>query len=223
MAMKDEQDREIPRDKPANSANASHESGAVPEGTELRQELSNTSDLSRQLKSTLSGLPHLTQASFIWPETEDQYAIKEELEGELMAKVENLTDYMPVLENRVQQRQRDRAQIQADSEKLNHEEPADCYAEAQEAQQKRCLEAVYDKDAASIVLAEAQAVLEVSRTRNFPGRKPVRQFPFPGAKPGDLPPHSQSSGCQAHPDHLGDEMEDLISLGPLGETRDRED
>ena len=220
MAVKDGQDREFQRDRPANSANAKRESGGVPEGAELRQELSYISDLSRQLSCAISSLPRLTQASFIWPETEDQYAMKEELEEKLASEVQKLTGYMPVLEDRVQRCRRDRARIQADSARLNHEEPSQCYSEAQEAQEKQCLEVVYEKDAATIVLAEAQAALEVSRTRKFPGRKPVRQFPFPGAKPGDLPPRSQSSGSQAAPHTLGDEMVDLIALGPMGQTQD---
>jgi hypothetical protein len=160
----------------------------------------------------------LTQASFVWPETEDQYARKENLEEKLASEVEKLTGYMPVLENRVQQCRRDRTLIQADMAKLNREEPRRYYSEAREVQEKRCLEAVYDKDTASIVLAEAQAVLDVSRKRKFPGRKPVRQFPFPGAEPGDVARRSPSSGSQAHPDNLGEEMEGLISLGPLGRT-----
>ena len=61
-----------------------------------------------------------------------------------------------------------------------------------------------------VVLAEAQAVLDVARKKKFPGGNPERQFPFPGAKPGEMPDS----------DEFSDEMDGLLSLGPLGQGRE---
>ena len=218
MAVNNERSREIRGEKPRNNANVKYDSGGVPEGAELRQELSHASELTHQLDCSHSGLPHLTQASFIWPETEDQYAMKEELEEELSCEVNKLIRYMPVLESRIRRYRQNLGRIEAGSTKLNREEPFEHFAEAQEAQRKQYLEAVHDKDSASIVLAEAQAVLNVSRKKTFPGGQPVRQFPFPGAKPGDVPRGPQASCPPTPADTLGEDVDGLISLGPLGRT-----
>jgi hypothetical protein len=163
----------------------------------------------------------LTPTSFIWPETEDQYATKEELEEEVDREVRKLISYMPVLEGRVQRYRQNLGHIEAGSAKLKREEPLESFAEAQEAQRKQYLEAVHDKDSASIVLAEALAVLSVSRKKKFPGRKPVQQSPFPGAKPGDMPPASRPSNPRIPAGNIEGELDGLISLGPLGRTGDR--
>ena len=195
--------------------NIEYDYNSVPESVRLRQKISHVSELSHQLNSTLSGLPNLTEASHIWPETEDQYAIKEELEEELISEIQKLVDYMPVLEKRIKQFNQNLRHIQNDSKKLNNQEPREYYSQAQEVQKKKCTEAVYDKDAISIILDEAQAVLNVSRKKKYPGRKPVRQIPFPGAKPGDPPRSGQFSSSQAQSEKTHDHMDGLISLGPL--------
>ena len=196
-------------------ANIKYDYNSVPESVRLRQKISHAPELIHQLNCAISGLPNLNEASYIWPETEDQYAIKEELEEELISEVQKLADYMPVLEKRIKQYNQNLGHIQDDSKKLNNQEPREYYSQAQEAQKKKCTEAVYDKDAISIILTEAKAVLEISRKKKFPGRKPVRQFPFPGAKSGD-PPHSgQSCGPQAQSEKPHDHVAGLISMGPL--------
>jgi hypothetical protein len=222
MPTREQYDSETSGDVPRGNAHDDWGHDGVPAGVQLQQELSHISETIRQLNGILASLPHLDHRSCIWPETEDQYARKEELEEELVKDVGRLNGYMPVLERRVQQCQENLGRIEADAGKLGHKEPEEHYTEAQDAQNKQCFRALNDKDAASIVLAEAEVVLAVSRKKKFPGRRPARQFPFPGAEPGDMPRDSQGSGSQTDSDNPTREMEGLISLGPLGHTREEQ-
>jgi hypothetical protein len=187
----------------------------VPEGIGLRDRISHISKLVNQLDSMLSGLSNVTETSYIWPETEDQYAIKQELEEEIIPEIQKLIEYIPILENRIERINHNLERIQGDTKRLNSQEPIEHYFKAQEAQKKKRDKAVSDKDAISIILAEAQAVLNVSRKKKFPGRKPVRQFPFPGAKPGELLPRGQSRSSQDQSKKQDDNVAGLISLGPI--------
>ncbi len=217
MAAGDTHDRQTTSGKPEHVTVVGGDSTGVPEGVSLREELYRTAELVRQLNSVQNSLPHLTEESFIWPETEDQYAGKEELQSELTGQVRRLLGYMPTLQSRIRRYRHNLERIEADSARLNHNEPIEHYEQAQESQRRRYIEAVYDKDSASIVLAEAQAVLNVARKKPFPGRKPVRQYPFKGAKLGDLPPGPMTSDPQAPGNGSGGDLDDLISLGPLGQ------
>lgn len=207
VPTREEYNGETSGDVPTGNAHDDWDHDGVPTGVRLQQELSHISETIRQLNCTLAGLPYLDHRSFIWPETEDQYAMKEELEEAMVKEVERLSGYMPVLERRVQQCQENLGRIEADAAKLHRKEPEEHYTEAQDTQRKRCFNALHDKDSASIVLAEAQVVLAVSRKKKFPGREPARQFPFPGAKPGDMPRDSQGSGSQTRSDKPTREMD----------------
>ena len=201
---------------PDNNSNNNNTSGAAHRGVQLQEKLAHISKLVDQLNST-SRLPHLNEDSLIRPEDQDQYAIKEEIEQELTSEVETLTGYMSLLNRDVQQCMEVMQSIESDSTKLHCQEPKECYSEAEEAAKKEYFNAVRDRDAAAVTFAKAQAVLDISRNKKFPGKAPVRQFPFPGAKPGDMSDPSQSSGTQSGQDKLDDEVDALISLGPLNE------
>ena len=200
---------EPPWPKPGDGSDNSN-TGAAHRGIELQKKLAEVSRLAGQLNRSVSSQPRLTGDSHIWPETEDQYAIKEEGEAELLSEVETLRGYMPLLERDVRHNGEALQRIQDDSGKLNLQEPRECYSQAEEAARRQYLGAVHDRDTVAVVLVEAQAVLDVSREKKFPGKDPVRQFPFPGAKPGEMPDSDERS----------DEMDGLISLGPLGQVRE---
>ena len=120
--------------------------------------------------------------------------------------------YLPELEKRVSRCEKNLQCIETDSATLTTEQTKECYSEALEAQRKQYREAVQDRDAVFIVLAKAEAVLAVSRTRKYPGKIPERQSPPLGA----MPFSSQSSGGQSHSGGPDGEITGLMSLGPLG-------
>jgi hypothetical protein len=125
---------------------------------------------------------------------------------------EKLKYYQMALDKEIQRCRGNLERIQTDSGRLNLRETSLHYSEAARAQQGQLQSAIDDKDAVCVVLTKAQAVLKVSRTRKFPGRKPQEGYPFPVPSLGA----PGSTGVQSSPGLLGNELGGLISLGPLG-------
>ena len=117
--------------------------------------------------------------------------------------------------------QKELDKIQEDYRKLNLQETSSHYAEAVLAQQEKCRSVEEDKEAASIVLVKLKAVLKMAKERKFPGRKPQAHFAIPIGASGTLPPPPESPGSQSRVGYLGDEVGGLISLGPLGQTKEK--
>jgi len=199
--------------KPDSNSNNGDSSGEVDRWVDLQKERAYVSKLVDQLNKTISGLPEINEKSVVWPEMEERYAMKGEIEKELAFGIEKLKGYMPLLETEVQRCLENLRCIEGDSAKLNRQKPRESYSEAQEAAKKECFSAVGHRDATTAILAQAQTVLDVSRKKKFPGKTPQRQS-SPTEKKPDL---SQSSVPRSHPEKLDDETTDLISLGPLGQ------
>ena len=199
--------------KPDSNSNNGDTSGEVDRWVELQKERAHVSKLVDQLNKTISDLPEVNEKSVIWPEMEERYAMKGEIEKELASGIEKLKGYIPLLETEVQRCLENLRRIEGDSAKLNRQEPRESYSEAQEAAKKQCFSAVGHRDATAAVLAQAQTVLDVSRKKKFPGDPPQRQSPLPEKNPD----FSQSSVPRSRPEKLDDETTDLISLGPLGQ------
>jgi hypothetical protein len=185
----------------------------VPRGVELRRVLAGITEHIEQLDRAMSSLPHVnkeggSECGF----AEDLFAQKEELEREVIEDANRLLGDKRSIDHDVARCRNNRARIQVDSGKLNRDEARDCYSRAEEAAEREYREAVQDKDAISIVLARAQAVLKVSATRKYPGREPQRQSPpaGPGAPEGP-DPRTPAAG-------IGRELDGLLSIGPLEET-----
>ncbi len=213
LNSKESKDPSGPRGE--NDSNSDETRGKEHKEMELQKERDHVSKLSDQLSRTISSLQRLDEKSVIWPETEERWAIKEEVEVELAAGIERLERDIPFLEKEVQRSKKNLQQIKTDSEKLNHQEPRESYSQAEEAAKKEYFAAVGNRNATTAVLTKAQMVLDTSRRKKFPASQPRRQFPFPGAKPGDKPKPSQSTDSQSHAGKLDDETAGLISLGPL--------
>lgn len=192
-----------------------HTESGVTRGAELRHVLAQVSEDINGLESAMNSLPHVdNQARSECPFAEELYAQKEELERQVTEDVGRLLGYMRAIDHDIARCRNNLARIRADSAKLNRDEVRDCFSAAEEAAQRKCREALQDKDAISIVLARAEAVLKVSRTRKFPGREPQRQFPFPGPDtPVPALPGSRVTGGD-----ISEELDGLLSIGPLEQT-----
>lgn len=186
-------------------------------GAELRHSLWIISQRLDQLKRAMS-LPYVeNDGSSECPDAETLYAEKEQLEAQVTADVEVLKGHRVELKKEIQRSEKNLQQLEADQGKLNRLEPSQCYAEAIKAQQQQLRRLIQDRDAVYIVLAEAEAVLKVSRTRKFPGRVPQKKFGFPSTTPSS----SQSPSSQSPTGGLGNELNELLSLGPLEQSQDR--
>jgi hypothetical protein len=188
----------------------------VPRGAELRRALAGVSEHVNGLESVMNSTPHVDeQGNSDCPFAEDLYSRKNELEKQVIEDVNRLMGYMRAIDHDIARCRNNLSRIQADSAKLNRDEARDCYSRAQEAAERELREAVQDKDAISIVLARAQAVLKVSQTRKYPGREPQR--PFPPAGPGA----SGGPGPRTPAAGIGRELDGLLSIGPLEETESK--
>jgi chromosome segregation ATPase len=185
----------------------------IPRGADLRRELVNKTNHTQNLESAVTSLPHIDeQGRSECPFAETLYAQKEEHEAKVTKDVNQMIRYRRALEHEVARCQHNLARIQADSARLNHDKPRAAYSEAAEAAERACRAAIEDRDAVSVALARASAVLEVSRRRKFPGREPQRQQAFPAAGPGA----AQGPGARIPSGGLGGELSGLLSIGPLG-------
>ena len=194
-------------------------SSDVPRGEQLKNELASDSALADQVESANKNLPYVddNQGSEC-PFSEQLFAQKEELEQELISKVKVLKRYHKVLSSEVDRCMKILQEIQADSAKLKLQETSKHYSQAQEAQQSQYDSAVDDRDAVSVVLKKAQAILNMSRSRKYPGKTPEEQFPFPAGMPGPLSSAAQTPGSQSPAGGLSNEISGLISMGPLEQT-----
>lgn len=187
------------------------QSGGCPRGAALRNEIAVFLQKLAQLESAMTRLPAVDEnGSSACDFAEDLYAQKEELEQEVSAGFARLSGYLPLLEKEVQRCQKNLERIEADSQRLNRDEARDSYAQAADLQQAEYRAAVQERDALYIALKKAEAVLQVSRTRKFPGREPQRRdYCPPVASDGSVP----SAGVE-----LGSEVEDVLSTGPISES-----
>ena len=195
----------------------------VPTGEQLRNELANDSVLIDKLKSSFSSLPYVNDnQESECPYAETSYAQKEELEERLISRVKELKRYATALDREVHRCTENHQLIQTGSGKIHRQDTLEHFSLAQETQREQCDRAIEDRDAVFVVLAKAQAVLNVSRTRKYPGKKPEEQFPSPFSSgiPESLPAPTQPPEHQPPAGGLGDEVTGLMSLGPLGGTLD---
>jgi hypothetical protein len=182
---------------------------------QLQQALAHVCDLTGQLEKHISTLPNLATHDHIYPEMEERYAIKEEIEKELSEAAVKLGGLFIQLERRVDCYRRNLERIGADVTKLNHPELQPDYSQAQEAARKQYAEGLRYRDRMAVALTKARSVLEVARRKKFPDRKPHRQTP-PGPNesgPGRVSQTASTGTSDGQKD--GEETDGLISLGPL--------
>ena len=207
-----------PAEKPSNCNGDSCSPDSVPRGPQLRGALSAISRRVAHLKTAMTSLPYVTEdGSSECPEAENLYAEKEYLEAQVRSDVQMLNLYMVALGKEIQRCQKNLQRLQADQARLNRQEPSEYYSEAIEAQQRQLRGAVQDRDAVYIVLAEAKAVLKVSQTRKFPGKEPQWRPISPRTPSGP----SKSSSSPSSAGKSSNELEGLLSLGPLGQAKGR--
>jgi hypothetical protein len=170
-----------------------------------------------RLESAVSSLPYVrADGSSECRFAENCYVEKEELETEVSGRINVLTDYVAQLDDELRRCQGELTKIEVDHAKLKRREPQAHYGDAGRYARDSCQRAQDDRDAVSMVLTKAKAVLAMSRGRVFPGRKPQRQHPgAAGAVGGEIvsapPPASPPAAGSA-----GNEIGGLMGLGPLG-------
>jgi len=207
-----------PRFKPGSHSQKDETSRNESQRMEVQRKCADVSGLANRLEEILPRLHQLDEKSVIAPKMEDDYAMKEETEKELARGIEELNEYLPRLEKEVQQCRENLQRIESDAAKLNRPEPLEKYLIAQAETKEQLFAATGARNETVAVLARAEAVLHISQKKKFPGRKPQRQSPVPGAEPDDTPKPSPSTDTKTGPKKLDDETAGLIDLGPLEEN-----
>ncbi len=203
----------------ADQDESSSPAADIPRGKELRRYLAQVTASVGQLESILQSLPRVeANGRSECPFAEDLYAQKEELETQVSRAVAMLQGYLSALEKEVERCERNLDQIGRDSTKLNVPAALDAYNTAEQAQRDEYYQAVTDRDAVVLVLSRANGVLQVSRSRKYPGKIPERD-PF-GVPPKPLVPPTPGGPQPVGPGgpSLGGDAGDLFDMGPLSRS-----
>jgi hypothetical protein len=183
-------------------------------GSELRSILDRINESIDELESAMTVLPHVEDdGSSECHFADELYAKKEEWEAEVKEAIQQMQDYDADLEGMAQRLQANRVRVQDDATELNLSETQDHYHQAEDQLQEQCRELARDRDAIAVVIARADGVLKVSQQRKFPGRQPHGRSPVAAPPSGPTPP----VGPESSPAPLDREVDDLLSLGPLGQ------
>ena len=173
----------------------------VPRGSELREELSGILSLASELES----VNYLS-------DPKNNYAShrRAELQSRLSSELNKLQGYKAKLSREVLRCEKNLDRIRTDSEKLNLAETRECYSDAEDQQQKQLDEVVCDREAVSWAISKVQAALRSSRGGGF----------GVGGQFGPASPNGSSPWCRNGPVRLGNEVDGLLSFGPLGQKKD---
>ena len=168
----------------------------VPRSAELREDLSGILSLASELESViyLSG-------------PRDNYAShrRAQLRSRLSSELDKLQRYRLKLDREVLRCESNLDRIHADSERIHLEQTREHYDQAETLQQEQYREAVSDRDAVSWAITKVQAALRSAQFGGFGGGGPL----------APSPPISPLPGYQNNPGGLGNEVDELLSLGPL--------
>jgi hypothetical protein len=150
------------------------------------------SELRAELSPILSLADEFESVSFL-SDPNNTYAANRrfDLQARLSTELEKLQRYKSKLDREVLRCKKNSNRIRTDSERLNLDETRQCYLEAEDEQQKQLDEAVRDRDAVSWAMSKVRSAL----------------------------PHLPLPGYQNNPGRLGNEVDDLLSFGPLGQKK----
>ena len=181
-------------------------------GTEVRSLLDRIEQGVDELEQAMTSLPHVEDdGGSECPFADELYDKKEDLEAEVRDAIQRMQVYDADLQLEMQRVQANRSRVQADGTRLNLPQTQDHYRQAEELLDKQYRQLVQDREAIAVVMARAQAVLQVSQRRKLSGHDPQGPSPtFPGSQAE--PPGGPGPGRGS----LSQEVDDLLSLGPLG-------
>ena len=176
-----------------------------------------------KLKSKTDVLPLVEKdGSSECPFAEDLYADKEEALENAEKCLQGARGYLPLLDREITRCSRNLSTISADKGNLHDENAKDQYQSALEAQKRIYQKKVESKKELLKLLQQAEQLLSKARAKNYPGKKPEKQFrpPLP-AWGGMTPVGTVSQPLEYKPAPVSrpvlapNELNNLVSLGPL--------
>jgi chromosome segregation ATPase len=176
--------------------------------------------LVEELSSKTRELPKVEEdGSSECPFAEALYAQKDESIEKVEKELQELHGYLSLVEQEIARCEGNLQRINADAGSLNLDEAKDKYRVAIRSQESEYNNAVRQRKALIDLIARAEEALALARAKAFPGRKPQKNYRLaPGTFGGWGATDSASRPSNADPGlpSFKDEIDDLISLGPLG-------
>ena len=184
----------------------------------------NMEDLLNKLSEKVKHLPKVNKKDGLKDDAvEDLYAEKEEATDKVVKELNQLQGFGDVVDKEIARCKGNLNQLGKDANSLHLGEAKEKYKFAKIAQEFKHKKAIQRKKELQNVVSWAKKVLDLARSKKFPGRKAKKIFRPPpdffAALAGVRPTRTQNP-VKASPfasmPSPNNEMNNLISLGPLG-------
>jgi hypothetical protein len=154
------------------------------------------------------------------PFAEDLYAEKEEFLEKVEKESRKIQGYLRLVEQEIARCRGNLGKIRSDARSLHLDEAKEKYDAAKRAQETQYKKAIQQRTALMDLTSRTAKVLALARSKTFPGRKPQKGFRPPAGALGGWRPNGSIKEATDKPPasrpSFESEIDDLISLGPLG-------
>ena len=188
----------------------------VPRGPALKAYLESVENEVALLQRAVETLPRVdANGRSECPFAEDLYARKDELEANVGRAVVILQEFQAGLEQEVERCQRNLSRIRGDEGDLSTDVAIAKYDLAADKQQEEWERAMFDRNAVNMVLPRAVAVLEVARSKKYPGKTPERRESYRLPEITEIVSSPKPPSFRLPKSTVGGEIGGLLSAGPV--------
>ena len=184
----------------------------------------NMEDLLNKLSVKVEHLPKVNKKDSLKDDTvENLYAEKEEAVDTVVKELNRLQGFGGIVDKKIARCAGNLNQLGKDANSLHLGEAKERYKFAKLSQEFNHKKAIQQKKDLQNVVSWAKKVLDLARSKKYPGRKPKKKFQPPpeffaalaGVRP-TVPQNPVQASPFASMPSPNSEMNNLISLGPLG-------
>jgi hypothetical protein len=177
--------------------------------------------LLEELTSKVRALPKVDQeGNSECPFAEDLYAQKDECMEKVEQESQKLQPYLVLVEEEIARCRANLGRISSDASSLNLDEAKERYDAAKRSQESQYNNALRQRKALTDLVSRTKETLALAQSRAFPGRKPPKSSRPPAGAFGGWGGTGSRNGASKVPPgrpSLKNEIDSLISLGPLGD------
>ena len=188
--------------------------------------ISTMENLLGKLSEKTEQLPKVDKTGYSeCPFAEDLYAYKEESYEKVVEESKKSQPYLSLVEEEIGRCRKNIEHLRLDASSLNLEEAKSRYAGAEQSQKSQYNKAVNQKKRLIDVIKKTSELISTAKKKKWPLERPKQQrYLDPAAAHGDAinrgnagAPRSQATtpSQATRPNFIG-EIDDLISMGPLG-------
>lgn len=142
-----------------------------------------------ELQDKLSYLPTVIKGhSSDNPFNEELHAIKEEVAEKVSKGLQDIKDYLPVIQRKVASCAKNLAIIHSDKQKLRDQNAIEKYKSALRAQQMHYIKAVDQRKSLLELIKQVDKLLKQANAKKYPGKKPEKRNSHPPLPLGPVSP-----------------------------------